>query len=129
MARPCKICNHPDREKINVAIVNNDGYQRIATVFSTGETSLSESAVRRHKQNCMGTAIKAAQAVRQEQTTHVVEEARGHQTQFVWNVLSRIEWLDRQIRLVYEKASATDDIKASISILSEVRQQTKLFSE
>lgn len=129
MGRLCSICNHPEREKINAAIVNNDGYQRIATDFSTGETTLSESAVRRHKQNCIKNAIEAAQVVETEQTVRMIEEGDQQQKQFVWNILGRIEWLDTQIRLIYEETRAEKDHKASISALSEYRQQTKLFSE
>lgn len=129
MARQCTICTHPEKQAIEAAIVSNGGYQRIATRFSTGETSFSESAVRRHKANCMRAAIQSVKREQAEQTAQVAEQAEEKREQFVWDIFTQMEWLHRQVRLVYEEARAEKDHVSSLKALGEVRQQAKLFSE
>lgn len=125
MGRTCSICNHPEREKIEAAIASNEKYQNIAEQFHI----VSISSITRHKQNCMPAAIQAVKLQQAAQTAQVVVEAEERKTQFVWNVLSEMEWLHRQVRLVYDEARADKDHNASLKALDVSLKQTKLFNE
>lgn len=124
MARQCTICGHPDKDKIESAIVDNAELRGIARTFDVSEDALS-----RHKRGCIKKAIESVRQKQAEQTVQVAGTAREKREQFIWNLLGRIEWLDRQVRLVYEETRADKDHGSSIKALGEVRQQTKLFSE
>ena len=50
MPQRCRVCNHPEREKIEALIlVGKEGKGRIASMFG-----LSEKSVRNHTFNCLG---------------------------------------------------------------------------
>jgi len=125
VARSCSICTHPERMAIETAIVSNGKYQNIAEQFHI----VSISSITRHKQNCMKSAIVAAQSQQRGQTVQVVEEASKQQSAFVWNLLAEMQWLHTEVRAIYELAKNDGDYSASARVLGEVRQQTKLFSE
>lgn len=121
----CKICNHPEREKIEAAIVANAPNRAVSRQF----TDVSKDAVSRHKQNCMRSAIEAVQIKQREQTVQAVEEAVEQQEHFVWNLFTEMQWLHNEVRIVYGLAKGGGDFNASAKLLGEARQQMKLFSE
>ena len=124
MPLTCSICGHPQRSEIETALISRVALRRIASQFST-----SDATLRRHKQNCMPAAIEQAQASQQAQTAEIVEAAEERRTGFVWNALNKMEWLDRQVTIVYTEARVEKDHNAALKALGEIRQQTKLFSE
>jgi len=56
MPRRCTVCDHPNREAIDTALVRDESNRRIAAQFS-----LSESSVRRHKAKHLPKALVKAQ--------------------------------------------------------------------
>jgi hypothetical protein len=109
---------------IETAIVSIEKYQEISKRFD-----VSVSAIGRHKENHLKAAIQSFEEKRVEQTVQVVEEESTRREHFAWNAFTQMEWLHRQVRLVYEECRAEKDHNASLKALGEVRQQTKLFSE
>ena len=68
MTRTCTICNHPDHDKIDQALIDGQPYRRIAHDFA-----ISGDAIRRHKENhvlaTMAMATAAAEVVRYARET------------------------------------------------------------
>lgn len=124
MARQCTICSHPERAKIEAAVVANVTYRHIASQFNVGYKS-----VERHKDNCMQAAIQSVQQKQAEQTAHAVEQAEERKEHFVWNLLDEMKWLHEETRELHKAAKDEGDYGATGKALSEARQQMKLFSE
>lgn len=124
MGQTCSICSHPERAKIDASLIAGEAYRSIAKQFACSEASMY-----RHKRNCVQAVIQSVKQHRVEQAAQVVEEAEERQPHFVWNALAEMEWLHRQVRLVYDEARAEKDHGSSLKALGEARQQMKLFSE
>lgn len=67
MGRTCTVCNHPDRDKINDAILRGVPYRAIARHYGVGR-----DAVRRHKKHIK----KELKAAAEEAAFDLVGEAR-----------------------------------------------------
>lgn len=55
MANICKVCNHPEVDKINQALISGASLRDIA-----GQFSLSKSSISRHKANCLPASLVQA---------------------------------------------------------------------
>lgn len=110
MSRVCTVCSHKRRKQIESAITTGVSNRRIATQFST-----SESAIRRHKENCIKPAIQIVQGARQEQSA--------------WNALAEMAWMGEQVHTIYNEVREVKDYRVSLQALNELRRQTELRSE
>jgi len=74
MARPCTICQHPDRKAIDRAVLAGEPNRRIASRFD----ALTEAAIRRHRADHLPTRmVKNAEAREQAESLDLVRELQS----------------------------------------------------
>jgi hypothetical protein len=107
--RSCTVCEHPEREAIDHALVGDSSNLSVSSLFG-----VSESAVRRHKANHLPAALAKAQDA---------EEA------------SRADDLLRQVRALQSKtlsillaAEGAGDLRTALGAIREARGNVELLA-
>jgi hypothetical protein len=96
MPRRCSVCDHPDRERINSALVAGDKLRNIAQRFAT-----SEFALCRHKRDHLPDTLTKAQGVKEAaQAAALVEQRRDQEAQEVSHADDLMVELQRCMRRV-----------------------------
>ena len=109
MPRTCTICNHPEHEAINSALVAGEPFRNIAKRFGT-----SPGALYRHKKTDLpGTLVKAAQIAE-------VAEADA--------LLDRLKLLNQETAAILKEArtEGTKDNDLALKAIARVEKQLEL---
>lgn len=107
MARVCTVCNHPDREAIDKALVDGAAYRDIA-----GRYGLSKSSVERHKAE----HIPAAMAKAKE----AADVVHGD------NLLDQVKTLQTVTMNILARAYKTDDLRTALQAVGQARGNLEL---
>ena len=119
----CKICDHPQREAIDRAIVACDSLRKIATMFAT-----DKDAVRRHKLTCMTRTLPALAAplpVPAYQTPAEVAIAQ----QNVRSVAQRAGSLVDKMEALAQRFEETGDTNGIMKAAKEIREGLRLMAQ
>ena len=110
MPRSCTICEHPDREAIDRALVGDSSNLSVSSLFG-----VSESAVRRHKANHLPAKLVMAQAAE--------EVAQAD------DLLGQMQGLQRRTLAVLEAAESTNQHRTALSAIREARSNLELLAK
>lgn len=110
MPRTCTICEHPEREEIDRALVGETSNLSVSSLFG-----VSESAVRRHKGNHL-----PAKLVLAEKAAEVADAD---------NLLDQVGDLQRRTMAVLEAAEASHEHRTALSAIREARGNLELLAK
>ncbi len=110
MPRSCTICEHPDRETIDEALVGGASNRSVASLYD-----VSEAAVRRHKANHLPAKLVMAQAA---------EEVAQADT-----LLDQIQDLQSRTLAILEAAESTNQHRTALSAIREARSNLELLAK
>jgi hypothetical protein len=108
--RSCTICEHPDREAIDRALVGDSSNLSVSSLFG-----VSESAVRRHKANHLPAKLVMAQ------TAEEVAQAD--------DLLQQVRDLQGRALAILGKAEAAGDLRTALGAIREVRGNLELLAK
>jgi hypothetical protein len=124
MPRTCTLCNHPQRDSIDRALLAGDSYRHIASQFGT-----STGALQRHKADHLPKTLvkaKAAQEViRADNLLADVRTAEGR-SERLYGAAEDI--LERALE-VKDLKTALNAIRAAVGVMGEARQYMELRGE
>lgn len=95
MARKCTVCQHPDRDEIDWAILGGASYRHIASQYG-----LEYNAISRHRKHIKKSILKAFEEERSSQNHDLIQEA---------------ETLYRELRGVAFRALTEDNLRLVVS--------------
>jgi hypothetical protein len=110
MPRRCTVCDHPERNGIDQALVNVAPYRSVAKRFA-----LSESAVYRHKTEHLPVHLLKAREVEEvAQAEDLLEQVRHLQTHALG---------------ILERAEETGDLRIALAAISQARGNLELLGK
>jgi hypothetical protein len=110
MPRSCTICEHPDREAIDRALVGDASNRSVASLYD-----VSEAAVRRHKANHLPAKLVMAQAA--------VEVAEAD------DLLAQVRDLQARTLAILEAAEETSQHRTALAAIREARSNLELLAK
>src|SRR5215217_4659997 len=110
MPRSCTICEHPDRETIDRALVGDSSNLSVSSLFG-----VSESAVRRHKSNHLPAKLVMAQAAE--------EVAQAD------DLLDQVRDLYVRTLAILEAAEESSQHRTALSAIREARSNLELLAK
>jgi hypothetical protein len=119
----CQICDHPQREAIDRAIVAGDSLRKIATMFAT-----DKDAIRRHKLGCMTRTVPAITAPVQVPAYQSGAEMAIAQ-QAARSVASRTESLVARMEQAFDECQGTGNYDTLVKCAKEVREGLRLLAQ
>jgi len=115
----CKVCDHPQREAIDRAIMAGDSCRKIAAMFAT-----SKDAVYRHKTGCMKNLVPAVVTLPAYQTPADIAIER----QNVRSVAQRAGQLVDRMEGLAQRFEDTGDMSNLMKCAKEVREGLRLLA-
>ncbi len=126
MPRHCTACDHPNRPAIDQALVAGDTFRLIAE-----HTGVSQSALRRHKTQHLGPALRAAMAERQETATRHAQEAQAAKEAKDYDsteaLLDQMRLLRTTAFGLLQKAEQAGELRTAVAAVKEVRATLELL--
>ena len=110
MPRSCTVCEHPEKDAIDQALVGSASNRSVASIYD-----VSEAAVRRHKANHL-----PAKLVMAEKAAEVVEAD---------NLLQQVGDLQRRALAILDKAEETGELRTALSAIREARGNLELLAK
>jgi hypothetical protein len=110
MPRSCTVCEHPDREAIDEALVGGASNRSLASLYD-----VSEAAVRRHKANHLPARLVMAQAAE--------EVAQAD------DLLDQMQDLQARTLAILEAAESTNQHRTALSAIREARSNLELLAK
>ena len=110
MPRSCTVCNHPDREKIDRALVGGEANTQLSSLFA-----VSEQALRRHKGSHL-----PARLVMAEKAEEVAQAD---------DLLTQMQDLQRRTLAILEAAESTNQHRTALSAIREARSNLELLAK
>ena len=110
MPRSCTICEHPDRESIDKALVGDASNRSVASLYD-----VSEAAVRRHKSNHLPAKLVLAQQA---------EEAAE-----AGELLDQVQDLQARTLAILEAAEETSQHRTALAAIREARSNLELLAK
>ena len=110
MPRSCTVCEHPEREAIDRALVGDASNRSVASLYD-----VSEAAVRRHKANHLPAKLVLAQAAE--------EVARAD------DLLGQVQDLQAHTLAILEAAEGTKQHRTALSAIREARSNLELLAK
>jgi hypothetical protein len=104
MSRTCTICNHQDREAINVALLGTESLRNLA-----GRWSVSKTALLRHKAEHLPASLVKAVEVEQEMSGG--------------KLLERLTDLNRETAAILREARTTKDNQLALKAIARAEKQ------
>ncbi len=111
MPRSCTICEHPEREAIDEALVAGESSAKIAGRYRT----IDERAIRRHKANHLPAKLVMAQAA---------EEVAQADT-----LLGQVRDLQRRALDILDKAEEAGELRTALGAIREARGNLELLAK
>jgi hypothetical protein len=113
----CTICTHPDREKIEQALITGQSFRAVAARFGTSATALF-----RHKQDHLPVALRSAQeAAEVAHGDSLLEQVRALQTKTL-TILARAEAAGQLIVALQAVREARGCLELLAKLLGELHQ-------
>jgi hypothetical protein len=110
MPRSCTICEHPDREALDRALVAGEANTQLSSVFA-----VSEQALRRHKANHLPAKLVMAQAAEEvAQADDLLDQLRGLQSRTL---------------AILEAAETTSEHRTALGAIREARSNLELLAK
>ena len=109
MARTCSVCSSPDRDSIDIALVEGKSLRDVSKQYA-----LSVSSLHRHAQSHLPETVKAAYTVKEQ----------GHAVA----LLSRVEGLVSEAEQLLKHGKKEKQAKAWASGISELRKTIELLA-
>lgn len=110
MGRRCSICDHPEREAVDAALVAGEPYRNIAERFS-----VSLGAIARHKADHLPTTLAQAQ--------EAAEIARGD------DLLAQVRGLQERTLAILTRAELSGEGRLALSAIAEARRNLELLGK
>ena len=110
MPRRCSVCDHPQLDEIDAALVARQPFRNIS-----GQFRLSVTSLHRHAQNHVPATLARASDAR--------EVARGD------DLLAQVEDLKMRAMGVLARAEAAEDLRAAVSAIKEARGCVELLAK
>ena len=110
MPRSCTVCEHPDREAVDEALVGGASNRSLASLYD-----VSEAAVRRHKANHLPAKLVMAQAAE--------EVAQAD------DLLDQMQDLQARTLAILEAAESTNQHRTALSAIREARSNLELLAK
>ena len=110
MPRRCTVCGHPQRHRIDEALVGGTPYRSVAKRFE-----LSESAVYRHKTDHLPAYLLKARGVE--------ETARAD------DLLEQVRHLQTHALDILERAEKVGDLRTALTAISQARGNLELLGK
>jgi hypothetical protein len=110
MGRGCTICEHPERDSIDAALVSGEQQLTIAGRYGVGK-----DAIRRHRLRHLSAALAAMQTAEQA-------ERRG-------SLLERVETLIERAETLYTAATEEGKAQQALAVLKELRGCLELLGK
>ena len=110
MPRSCTVCEHPEKDAIDQALVGSASNRSVASIYD-----VSEAAVRRHKANHL-----PAKLVMAEKAAEVVEAD---------NLLHQVGDLQRRALAILDKAEEAGELRTALSAIKEARGNLELLAK
>ena len=110
MPRSCTVCEHPEREAIDEALVGDSSNLSVSSLFA-----VSEQALRRHKANHLSAKLVMAQAAE--------EVAQAD------NLLSQVRDLQGRAYGILDKAEGAGDLRTALGAIREARGNLELLAK
>jgi hypothetical protein len=108
--RSCTVCQHPERDTIDRALVGETSNLSVSSLFG-----VSESAVRRHKANHL-----PAKLVMAEKAAEVAEAD---------SLLGQVRDLQSRAYGILDKAEGTGDLRTALGAIREARGNLELLAK
>lgn len=109
MARKCTICEHPQVEAINAALVGGASYRDIARQFA-----VSKDALFRHRQHLPAELVKAQEAKEIAQADNLLEQLKD---------------LQRRTLSILQAAEQDNDHATALKAIKEARGNLELLAK
>lgn len=109
MPRTCTICTHPERSKIDRALLDGEAYRTIAKRYGAGP-----SAVLRHREHLPSELVKAQAA---EEVAHAD------------NLLEQVKSLQTRALSILDRADLAGDLRTALSAIREARGNLELLAK
>lgn len=113
MARICTVCIHPDKEKINEALVRGESSRTISSRFSTADVTLGRMSIYRHR---------LAHLPHQMTMAKKADDASSAD-----DLLAKIEELETDARSIKEQAESTGDLRMALQAVRELTRMVELM--
>ena len=110
MPRSCTVCNHPNLEDIDRALVAGEANTALSSLFA-----VSEQALRRHKGSHLPAKLVMAQAAE--------EVAQAD------DLLDQLKDLQRRTLAILEAAESTNQHRTALSAIREARSNLELLAK
>jgi hypothetical protein len=110
MPRGCTICEHPNREAMDEALVGGASNRSLASLYD-----VSEAAVRRHKANHLPAKLVMA---------HVAEEVAQADI-----LLEQVRDLQRRALEILDKAEEAGELRTALGAIWEARGNLELLAK
>ena len=110
MPRSCTVCEHAEREAIDLALVGDSSNLSVSSLFG-----VSESAVRRHKANHLPAKLVMAQAAE--------EVAQAD------DLLGQVRDLQARTLAILEAAESTSQHRTALGAIREARSNLELLAK
>lgn len=110
MARHCTICDHPRREEIDTALIENIGYRAVAKRFG-----VSESATFRHRNAHLPLVM-----------------LKAHEAEAIIradNLLGQVQTLQERAMRILTEAEDSGDLRIALQALREARGNIELIAK
>jgi hypothetical protein len=108
--RTCTICEHPDRERIDQALVGDTSNLSVSSLFA-----VSEQALRRHKSNHLPAKLSLATAAEE------IAEADS--------LLDQVRDLQSRAYAILNRAEKTGELRTALSAIREARGNLELLAK
>jgi hypothetical protein len=110
MPRGCTLCEHPEKDAIDRALVGSASNRSVASLYD-----VSEAAVRRHKANHL-----PAKLIMAEKAAEVVEAD---------NLLDQVKGLQSRAYGILDRAEETGELRTALSAIREARGNLELLAK
>jgi hypothetical protein len=110
MPRRCTVCNHPERNGIDQALVTGAPYRSVAKRFE-----LSESAVYRHKTEHL--------------PTHLLKARKVEEVAQADDLLEQVRNLQAHVLDILERAEKAGDLRTALAAISRARGNLELLGK
>jgi hypothetical protein len=111
MPRSCTVCNHPNRDAIDEALVAGEPSRQLAARYG----SLSRPAIQRHGENHLPARLVMA---------HAAEEVAQADT-----LLEQVRDLQQQALAILDKAEEAGELRTALSAIREARGNLELLAK
>ncbi|NOX54292.1 MAG: hypothetical protein GXP27_07585 [Planctomycetes bacterium] len=125
MARRCSVCDHPERDKIDAALVERSAsYRSIARQFG-----LSADAVGRHRRRHIAERVADVVRARQEELVEVVAVNEARERLVAEDLLGRLESVAREAEDLLAAARDDGDLRTAVGALKELRNSLVVLAQ